>query len=129
MSTRAADPASIGVGVGLVLGAGLGTVVGTLFALPLGAVIGYGVGTGLIIGAAAGRLAIANRGESHVALRLVGGAMLLGAIAGGPVGLLATWVHGGSALWGLLVGILAGLAHGLLVGGVLLAAVGGNAAA
>ncbi len=123
MSDRTSDPTTLGAGIGLVFGAGLGTILGSLFSLSIGATTGYGVGTGLVVGAAAGRLAVANRGQTDIPVRLLGGAAVLGGLAGAPVGAVAAWTHGDSMMSGLAVGAAAGLAHGLLVGAILLATI------
>ncbi|MHB9286276.1 hypothetical protein ACKVMT_04460 [Halobacteriales archaeon Cl-PHB] len=118
------SPARAGVLAGLVLGAGLGAVAGILNGVDFALTIGYGVGGGIVVGAFAGRLVRANRGQSHLPLRIVGGAVVLGVVVGAFVGTVAAWGFDESMLKGLGVGAGLGVVHGLLLGGVLLDAAG-----
>lgn len=116
MSETTGSLATLGTGVGLVVGAGLGATAASLFAQPLPALTGYGTGAGLVVGAAAGRLAEANLGREHQGIRLVGGAMVLGLIVGTPTGGLVAWVADATIVPAASVGAGVGIGHGLVVG-------------
>lgn len=120
MVESTASLSGIGVAMGLVFGVALGTAAAVVFDVPTATVAGYSTGGGLVVGAGAGRLAEANVAESDLDARILGGSTLFGVVVGTGIGGLTAWTVDASLLAGAAVGVFVGMAHGLLLGSVLL---------
>jgi hypothetical protein len=113
--------AATGLVLGIVFGAGVATVAATLVDQSVAVTGGYGAGGGLVVGALTGRLAEANWGEERWPTRVIGGGGVVGLLVGVALGALVAWTGDADVTAGALVGGPAGLVHGLLVGGVIVA--------